>query len=284
MRRGRRLAVPTPTGDPWGYYTEHTESSSMEVDRTISEIVPRTELSTEAMDTDEGQRTMARLLEEAHHLSTAAMEPSYATIDESMSVTLQGSEAAISDILVTPDPQELHKSEVGEKGPSPVEMKAGLPAGSFSPFDFEKEFQMRHGMNPEDADKPWCEHHQSQEVSTRSQTPVKEIRALSTEVSHLALPTGDIETLRTPGVARDQEYMERGMYAENILAFDARLSQDIISRQWSQQQTYGSTPGWYRDSFMTQRNHGKVNMEDITHLLKVHDYFQPVLLNLDDFL
>ena len=204
----------------------------MEVDRTIPEIFapPHTELSTGAMDTDEGQRTMARLLEEAHHLSTTAMEPSYATIDESMSVTLQGSEAAISDILATPDPQELHKSEAGEKGPTPVEMKAGLLAGSFSPFDFEKEFQMRHGMNPEDADEPWCEHHQSWEVSTRSRTPVKEIRALSTEVSHLALPTGDIETLRTPGVARDQEYMERGMYAENILAFDARLSQDIISR------------------------------------------------------
>ena len=128
----------------------------MEVDRTIPEIFapPCTELSTEAMDTDEGQRTMARLLEEAHHLSTAAMEPSYATIDESMSVTLQGYEAAISDILVTPDPQELHKSEAGEKGPTPVEMKAGLPAGSFSPFNFVKEFQMRHGMNPEDADKP----------------------------------------------------------------------------------------------------------------------------------
>ena len=40
-------------------------------------------------------------------------------------------------------------------------MKAGLPAGSFSPFDFEKEFQMRHGVSPEDADKPWQSYHQS---------------------------------------------------------------------------------------------------------------------------
>ena len=251
MRRGRRLAVPARTRDPWGYYTESRESSRMEVDRTIPEISapPRTESSTEAMDTDEGQRTMARLLEEAHHLSTAAMEPSYATIDKSMSATLQGSEAAISNILATPDPRELHKSKAGEKGPTPVEMKAGLPAGSFSPFDFKKEFQMRHGMKPEDADKSWHEHYQSLEVSTRSQTPVEEIRALSTEVSCLASPTGDIETLRTPGVTRDQEYMERGMYAENILAFDARLLQDIISGRWSQQQMYGSTPSWYRDSF-----------------------------------
>ena len=163
MRRGRRLAAPAPTGDPWGYYTEHREPRRVETDRTIPETSaqPCTESSTEAMDTDEGQRTTARLLEEAHHLSTAAMETSYATIDESMSTTLQGSEAAISDILVTQEPRELLKSEAGETGPTPVEMKAGLPAGSFSPFDFEKEFQMRHGMSPEDADKPWHEHYQS---------------------------------------------------------------------------------------------------------------------------
>ena len=230
-RRGRKLVVPAPTGDPWGYYAEHQESHHMKVDRTIPETStqPHTESSMEAMDTDEGQRTTARLLEEAHHLSTAAMEPSYATIVKSMSATLQGSEAVISDILATQDLRQVKKSEVGERGPAPVEMKAGLPAGSFSPFDFEKEFQMRHGMSPEDADKSWCRHHQSREVSMRSQTPDEEIRSVSTEVSHSASPTGDIETLRTPGVARDQEYTERGMYAENILAFDARLLQDIIS-------------------------------------------------------
>ena len=111
------------------------------------------------------------------------MEPSYATIDESMSATLQGSEAAISDILVTQDLRELHKSEAGEKGPTPVEMKVGLPAGSFSSFDFEKEFQMRHGMNPEEADKPWHEHYQSREVSTRPRIPDEELRSVSTEVS-----------------------------------------------------------------------------------------------------
>ena len=162
--------APAPTGDPWGYYAESRESCHMEANRTILETSapPHTESSMEAMDTDEGQRTTARLLEEAYHLSIAAMEPSYATIDESMPATLQGSEAAISDILATQDPRDLHKSEAGEKGPTPVEMKAGLPAGSFSPFDFEKEFQMRHGMNPEDAEKPWHEHYQSREVSTRS--------------------------------------------------------------------------------------------------------------------
>ena len=170
MRRRRRLAAPTPTGDPWGYYTERRELCHMEVDRALPETSaqPCMESSMEAMDTDEGQRTTARLLEEAHHLSTAAMEPSYATIDESMSATLQGSEAAISDILVTQDLRELHKSEAGGKGPTPVEIKAGLPAGSFSPFNFEKEFQMRHGVSPEDADKPWQSYHQPGTSPTRS--------------------------------------------------------------------------------------------------------------------
>ena len=230
-RRGRRLAAPAPTGDPWGYYAEHRESRRMEADRTVLETStqPHTESSTEAMDTDEGQRTTARLLEEAHHLSTAAREPSYATINKTMSMTLQASEAAISNILATPDSREIHKLEAGEKGPTPVEMKAGLPAGSFSPFDFEKEFQMRHGMNPEDADKPWHEHYQPREISMRSRIPDEEIRSVGTEVSHSASLIGDIETLRTPGVVRNQDFTERGMYAENILAFDARLLQDIIS-------------------------------------------------------
>ena len=221
--RGGRLVAPALTGDPWGYYAEHRESRRMEADRTIPETStePHPESSMEAMDTDEGQRTTARLLEEAHHLSTATREPSYATINETMSPVLQGSEAAISNILVTPDPREIHKLEAGEKVPTPVEMKASLLAGSFSPFDFEKEFQMRHGMNPEDADKPWCEHYQPREIHRRSQIPDEEISSVGTEVSHSASLIGDIETLRTLGVARNQDFTERGMYAENILAFDA---------------------------------------------------------------
>ena len=67
----------------------------------------------------------------------------------------------------------------------------------------------------------------------RSRILDEEIRSVSTEVSHSASLTGDIETLRTPGVVRNQDFTERGMYAENILAFDARLLQDIISGRWS---------------------------------------------------
>ena len=58
-----------------------------------------------------------------------------------------------------------------------------------------------------------------------------------------------MEIIRTPGVAREQEYAERGTYAKNILTFDTRLLQDIISGGWTRQQLYGSTPSWYRDSF-----------------------------------
>ena len=62
-RRGRRLVAPAPMGDPWGYYAERRASRCMEANRTKPEtsIQPRTESSTEAMDTDEGQRTTARL-------------------------------------------------------------------------------------------------------------------------------------------------------------------------------------------------------------------------------
>ena len=34
-RRGRRLAAPVLTGDPWGYYAEHRESRHMEADRSL---------------------------------------------------------------------------------------------------------------------------------------------------------------------------------------------------------------------------------------------------------
>ena len=57
---------------------------------------------------------------------------------------------------------------------------------------------MRHGMSPEDADKPRQGYQQFRASSARSQAPDLEIES----------PTGDIETLRTPGVARDQEYIE----------------------------------------------------------------------------
>ena len=107
------------------------------------------------MDTNEGQRTTARLIKEARCLSEVTMEPTYTTIEEPITTMTEGSEAVISDILVTWDPRELTLSETGERGPAPLEMRAGLLAGSFSPFDFEREFQTRHGVKPEDVYKSW---------------------------------------------------------------------------------------------------------------------------------
>ena len=69
------------------------------------------------------------------------MEPTYTAIEEPIMAMTEGSEAVISDILATWDPQELTLSETGERGPAPLEMKTGLPAGSFSLFDFERELQ-----------------------------------------------------------------------------------------------------------------------------------------------
>ena len=62
-------------------------------------------------------------------------------------------------------------SEVGKEETTPVEMRASLPAGSFSPFDFEKEFQTRHGVRPEDVDKSRRMSYSSKE-STISASPL----------------------------------------------------------------------------------------------------------------
>ena len=212
-------------------------------------IQPHTESSTEAMDTNEGQRTTARLIEEAQHLSEVTMEPTYTTIEEPITTTTKGSEAVISDILATWDPRELTLSETGERGPTPLEMRAGLPAGSFSPFDFEREFQIRHGMKPEDADKSWQSHYTLRKSSMIIVSPDQEVEPPQTEAPSPTLPTRGMEIIRTPGVTRDQDSTEKRAYAENIVTLDTRLLQDIISGRWARQQLYEPTPNWYHDSF-----------------------------------
>ena len=201
------------------------------------------------MDTNEGQRTTARLIEEAQRLSEVTMEPTYTTIEEPITTMTKGSEAVISDILATWDPRELTSSETGERGPAPLEMRAGLPAGSFSPFDFEREFQTRHGVKAEDADKSWHSHYSSRGSSMVTVSPDQEIRPPRTEAPSPTSPTRGMEIIRTPGVTRDQEYAEKRVYTENIVTLDARLLQDIISGRWTRQQLYEPTPTWYRDSF-----------------------------------
>ena len=173
MRRGWRIAAPAPTGDPWGYYAECGRSCHAGMVRSTQEASaqPHTESCTEAMDTDEGQRTTARLLEEARCFSEVTMEPTYTAIEEPITTMTEGSEAVISDILATRDPRELTLSETGERGPAPLEMRAGLPGGSFSPFDFDREFQTRHGVKPEDADKSWHSHYSSRGSSMVTVSP-----------------------------------------------------------------------------------------------------------------
>ena len=251
MRRGQRIAAPAPTGDPWGYYVECGRSRHTGTVRSTQEASaqPRTESSTEAMDTDEGQRTTARLIEEAQCLSEVTMEPTYTAIEEPITTMTEGSEAVIFDILATWDPRELTLSETGERGPAPLEMRAGLPAGSFSPFDFEREFQPRHGVKPEDVDKSWHGHYSLRASSIVRVSPDQEIGPPRTEAPSPTSPTRGMEIIRTPGVTRDQDCAERGAYAKNIVTLDTRLLQDIISGRWNRQQLYGPTPNWYCDSF-----------------------------------
>ena len=205
-RRGCQMAVPAPMSDPWGYYVERGQprqtgaARSSQIPSPEEQIQPHMESSTEATDTNDGQRTTARLLEEVQCLLEALMEPTYTTIDGPMTAVTGGSEAIISDILSAQDPRELTLSEVSERRPAPSEMS----------WTASRLFQSRHGVRLEDAS-----------------------------------PTRSMEIIRTPGVAREQEYAERGTYAENVLTLDTRLLQDIISGRWTRQQLYGSTPNWY---------------------------------------
>ena len=254
-RRGRRVAARAPSGDPWGYYGQQQttapeqQETKLEPLHTPDTHPSRTESSTEAMDTDEGQRTSARLLEEAQRLSQEAH--TYMTIEETQRVGTGGSDAAISDILSAQDPRELTMSTLGEHRPIPTLMSAGLPEGSFSPFDFDTEFRARHGIRSEEVNQPWHSrrssmasdlHHPSSDDGTSSRL---------TNISSLtpASPTRGLEVIRTPGVMREDAYAEGNQYSKNVFSLDARLLQEILSGRWSRQYLYGGAHDWYRDSF-----------------------------------
>ena len=72
------MTARAPSGDPWGYYGQQQttapeqQETKLEPLHTPDTHPSRTESSTEVMDTDEGQRTSARLLEEAQRLSQEA--------------------------------------------------------------------------------------------------------------------------------------------------------------------------------------------------------------------
>ena len=148
------MATRARSGDPWGYYGQQQntapelQEARPEPSHTPDTCPSRTESSTEAMDTDEGQRTSARLLKEAQRLSEEAH--TYTTIEEQQKVGAGGSDVAISNILSTQDPRELTMSTLGEHRPVPTQMRAGLPEGSFSPFDINTEFKARHGIRSEE--------------------------------------------------------------------------------------------------------------------------------------
>ena len=103
------MAARAPSGDPWGYYGQQQTTAPEQQETKLEPLhTPdtrpcRTESSTEAMDTDEGQRTSARLLEEAQRLSQEAH--TYTTIGETQRVGTGGSDVAISDILSAQDPR-----------------------------------------------------------------------------------------------------------------------------------------------------------------------------------
>ena len=111
------MAAKAPSGDPWGYYGQQQttapeqQEARPEPSHTPDTHPSRTESSTKAMDTDEGQRTSARLLEEAQRLSQEAH--TYMTIKEQQKVGARGSDAAISDHIVNTGSQGTYYVNFG---------------------------------------------------------------------------------------------------------------------------------------------------------------------------
>ena len=200
------MAARAPSGDPWGCYGQQQttapeqQEARPEPSHTPDTHPSRIESSTEAMDTDEGQRTSARLLEEAQRLSQEAH--TYTTIETQQKVGTRGSDVAISDILSAQDPRELTMSTLGEHRPVPTQMSAGLLEGSFSPFDFDTEFRARHGIRLEEVNRPW--HSRRSSVASDLHHPPSDDGTTSrlTNISSLtpASPTRGLEVIRTPGV------------------------------------------------------------------------------------
>ena len=199
------------------------------------------------------------------------MEPTYTAIEEPITTMTEGSEAVLSDILATWDPQELTLSETGERGPTPLEMRAGLPAGYFSPFDFEREFQTRHGVKPEDVDKSWQSHYTSRESSMVTVYPDQEVGPPRTEAPSATSPTRGMEIIRTPGVTRDQDSAEKRAYAENIVTpgcYKILFQEDGLDDIFVNLLLIGIVI-----ASITLPNHGKVNLETMKLLLETKDRF-----------
>ena len=125
--------------------------------------------------------------------------------------------------------------EAGERGPAPLEMRASLPAGSFSPFDFEREFETRHSMRPEDVDKSRRIPYASRESMMSTVSLTQELGPSRSEIPSSITSSGEMEVIKTPGVTRDPSYEEKETYAGSTVTLDARLLQDIFSGSWARQ-------------------------------------------------
>ena len=209
------------------------------------------------------------------------MEPTYTTIEEPIMTMTEGSEAVISDILATRDPRELTLPETSEKGPTPLEMRAGLPAGSFSPFDFEREFQTRHGVKPEDVDKSWRSHYTLRESSILTVSSDQEERPQQTKAPSPTSPTRGMEIIRTPGVTRDQDSAKKKLMLKTqsllMLGCYRILSQeDGPDNNFMNLLLIGILI-----TFMALLYPGKVNLENMKLLLETKDPFQLMVINPD---
>ena len=101
-------------------------------------------------------------------------------------------------------------SILGECRPVPTQMSAGLPEGSFSPFDFDIEFRARHGIRSEEVNRP-CRRvhyeddtprHSHPQIETRS-TYNQVTRTPSTSSVTTVTQSGSVSPIQSPNVMPD---------------------------------------------------------------------------------
>ena len=101
-RRGTRTALPMASGDPWCYYGLQGSTPT------------RRDSSTEAMDTDEGNRMSKTLIDTARRMAAEARGDSmaaYAEIADPMPM-FAASHAAIADLVPQPKREYLNTTDI----------------------------------------------------------------------------------------------------------------------------------------------------------------------------
>ena len=91
------------------------------------------------------------------------------------------------------------------------------------------------------------------------------------EVSSPALPTRSMEIIRTPGVAREQEYAEREMYTGMYSPLIQDYYKILFLEDGLDSNFMGPLPAGTEIASIILLSHGMVNLENMKLLLEARD-------------